>query len=193
MKKTLLTLTLILLAQLGFAQQDSIYVVQTPIYTVYYSPSKEQPVRLEYNITCPNGNVERRGDFYTTPRYHTSDGLDYVDNEWDKGHLAPAATFSCTEAELKMTFSYLNCVLQHESLNRGVWARLERFERSLAYFYDVSVVVEVDFDKQCQVLPTGATVPKGFYKTIYWGGRSVRFYFPNIETTGKDWHEFEVK
>lgn len=174
------------------AQFDSIYVVETPIYLVHYSWTKQQPLRLEYQIDCPDGGVERSGDFWTDPRFGTSDGYDYRDNQWDKGHLAPAATFSCSEEALRMTFSYLNCVLQHESLNRGVWARLERFERSLAYFYPVRVVVEVDFDNDCTVLETGATVPKGFWKTVYWADKEAKFYFPNVKTVNASWHDFLI-
>lgn len=192
MKKYILSI-LLLLPMFLLAQKDSVYVVETPIYLVYYSYTKQQPLRLEYEITCPNGTVERSGDFWTDPRFATSDGYDYRDNVWDKGHLAPAATFSCTEDMLRMTFSYLNCVLQHESLNRGAWARLERFERSLSYFYHVRVVVEVDFDKKCQVLETGATVPKGFYKTLYWGDMVARFYFPNEDPESRDWQDFRIE
>ena len=51
---------------------------------------------------------------------------DYVNNVWDKGHLAPAAAFNCDRETIKKTFSYLNCALQHEGLNRGPWKELER-------------------------------------------------------------------
>jgi len=189
MKKFLIFLFTILCLN-AYAQSDSVYVVETPIYLVHYSYTKQQPLRLEYKIDCPNGEVERSGDFWTDDRFATSDGYDYRDNVWDKGHLAPAATFSCTPEMLRMTFSYLNCALQHESLNRGVWARLERFERSLAYFYQVRVVVDVDFDENCEVLETGATVPKGFFKTIYWSDKEAHFYFPNEGTTGEGWQDF---
>jgi endonuclease G len=59
----------------------------------------------------------------------TSDGKDYEGNVWDKGHCAPAADFNCTRETLWQTFSYLNCILQHEKLNRGAWRLLEVRER----------------------------------------------------------------
>jgi len=182
-----------LISNLAFSQQDSIYVVETPIYLVHYSATKQQPLRLEYVVQCPSRGVERTGDFWYDSRFITSDGYDYRDNEWDKGHLAPAASFNCTEEMLKMTFSYLNCALQHESLNRGSWARLERFERDLAKFYNVRVVVEVLFDDNCEILETGATVPSGFIKTIKWDNHKESFYFPNEDTTGKDWYDFRTE
>ena len=47
-------------------------------------------------------------------------------------HLAPASAFSCDKETLRSTFTYLNSALQHQSLNRGVWNRLEAFERAIA-------------------------------------------------------------
>ena len=193
MKKIAIILLLIISSLFALAQQDSIYVVETPIYLVYYSYTKQQPLHLEYKISCNNGKVARSADFWTDTRWKTSDGLDYLDNIWDKGHLAPAASFNCTKAMMKISFSYLNCALQHESLNRGVWAQLEGFERDLAKFYKVNVSVDVMFDSKCEVLPSGATVPRGFVKTISWEGKRIKFYFPNENTTGKSWSDFMIK
>jgi DNA/RNA endonuclease G (NUC1) len=187
-----LFLALLFIQTLILSAQDSIYIVETPIFSVQYNHTKQQPDRLEYRVQCTHGGVERSGDFWTDDRFETSDGYDYRDNVWDKGHLAPAVSFNCTKEMLKATFSYLNCALQHESLNRGAWARLEKFERNLAKFYEVNVIVEVLFEGDCEVLETGATVPSGFLKTIYWDDKMEMFYFPNEDTSGKDWFDFKV-
>lgn len=191
--KKLLTLLLTLTSTLLYSQEDSTYIVETPIYIVHYSYTKQQPLELEYIVRCTHGGVERSGDFWLDDRFTTSDGYDYRDNVWDKGHLAPAASFNCTEEMLRLTFSYLNCALQHESLNRGTWARLEKFERDLAKFYEVRVNIRVDFNEDCEVLETGATVPSGFWKTIEWDGKEEMFYFPNEDPEGKDWYDFRVE
>jgi DNA/RNA endonuclease G (NUC1) len=47
-------------------------------------------------------------------------------------YLAPAADFNCDLATLRKTFTYLNCALQYDELNRGVWRLLEEHERVLA-------------------------------------------------------------
>lgn len=169
------------------------YWIETPIYKILYSPVLEQPLRVEYSPQCALVDIERRGGFWTDPKYHTSDDRDYRDNVWDKGHMAPAASFNCTPEMLHMTFSYHNCALQHESLNRGVWSRLEGFERNLSIFYRVNVVIEPQFSEDSKRLETGATVPDGFWKTISWSDRVVKFYFENGPTSGRDWHEFIVE
>ena len=62
-----------------------------------------------YKSSDRSKNVDRGSmNFYTEDDYHTSDNKDYYRNVWDKGHLAPAATFSDSRQNLKQTFSYLN-------------------------------------------------------------------------------------
>ncbi len=192
--KTLLTrLSLVLLLSLGsvtsYGQTEK--TIKTDIFTVLYSEDYQQPLKLTYKVQCPSGGVSRGGlDFYTNDSVKTSDANDYRNNEWDRGHLAPAAAFNCDRETLKKTFSYLNCALQHEGLNRGPWKELERFERDLAKLYTVDVVIEVIFTGDVQKVPGGATIPTGFEKTIYFDGKEYTFYFPNQDVAGQDWFNF---
>ena len=190
--KKLLTLLLLLLP-LGTVAQE-IKVVETDLFTIGYSEQLQQPVWAEYTVQCPNGKASRSGmDFYEDIEIFTSDDDDYKGNVWDKGHMAPAAAFSCTREMLRETFTYLNSALQHQSLNRGVWNRLEAFERDLANFYEVSVHIAVLFDEDSEVLPTGATVPNGFRKTISFDDKTVIFEFPNEQISGKRWIDFKLE
>lgn len=189
--KKLFTLLLLLLPVITFGQE--LKVIETDIFTVGYSEALEQPVWVEYKVLCPNGQAERSGmDFYEDDNIHTSDDDDYYDNEWDKGHMAPASAFSCNKEMLKKTFTYLNSALQHEGLNRGIWNRLEAFERDLGNFFEVNVRIDVIFEEDAQVLPSGATVPSGFIKTIQFDGKTAVFEFPNEKISGKRWIDFIV-
>lgn len=163
------------------------------LYHGIYSEVLEQPLQVEYTVKCPNGQASRSGmDFYTDSNIHTSDNDDYSNNIWDKGHLAPAAAFSCDKETLKKTFSYLNSALQHQGLNRGQWNQLESFERDLANFYEVKVKIIVLFEGQLTVLKTGATVPSGFIKVIEFDNRKITFNFPNEDTKGTNWIDYIV-
>jgi len=166
--------------------------IKTDIFNVIYSQEYEQPLWLSYKVLCPMGGASRNGlDFYTIDTIKTSDNYDYIGNVWDKGHLAPAAAFNCDRETLKKTFTYLNCALQHEGLNRGPWKELERFEVGLSkIFDDVIVEIEVCFDGELEVVPGGATVPSGFIKTIKFDNTEIMFYFPNTDVAGKDWGSF---
>ena len=84
--------------------------IDTDIFSVRYSSKLEQPLFLTYTVLCPNGDASRSGlDFRRYEGVHTSDNEDYRNNEWDKGHLAPAAAFNCDRDMLKQTFTYINC------------------------------------------------------------------------------------
>jgi endonuclease G len=192
MKKIALTFLSFLLLNVLFSQPN--IGIDTDIFSVRYSSQLEQPLFISYTVLCPNGDASRSGlDFRLYEGVHTSDNDDYKNNEWDKGHLAPAAAFNCDRDMLKQTFTYINCSLQHEGLNRGPWKELEEFERNLAKVYDeVYVTILCHFSENSLLLPTGATVPDGFTKTITWGSKEECFYFPNQDVSGTDWIEFRI-
>ena len=167
--------------------------VETPIFTVLYSETKEQPLELIYNSTDRPKNVDRGSmNFYTEDDYHTSDNKDYYRNVWDKGHLAPAATFSDSRENLKQTFSYLNCALQNQYLNRGAWRLLEEQERKWDDEQDLVITIKIEFSDS--ILPTGANIPSNFTKCIeFTADDNIRCYsFPN-ERPEKGWEEYEIE
>lgn len=191
MKKLLLVL--FLLPLVAFAQRDSVYL-KTDIFTEVYSEVLQQPKWVTYTVQCPNGKAPRTGmDFYAEPNLITSDNNDYASNVYDKGHCAPAADFNCTKEMLYKTFTYANCVLQHERLNRGVWRLLESYERDLAATNTVNVEIRMVYSTTSLKLPSGATVPDGFYKIIKFGNKTEKYYFPNTSPTSSDFKTYLVK
>jgi endonuclease G len=192
MKKILF---LLLLPLLSFSQlRDSVYV-KTDIYEVMYSETLEQPLWVKYQVACTGAGASRKGmDFYVDKTIHTSDAKDYVDNVYDKGHCAPAADFNCTREMLFKTFSYLNCTLQNEKLNRVHWRLLEDYERLLAFVEGpVNVEIKIVFDKIPQRVPAGAAIPSGFYKIIKTKNKTLKFFFKNEPPTKPTFVEYQIK
>lgn len=184
---------LLLIPTLVFAQRADV-LVKTDIFTVHYSEVYQQPLNINYTVLCPTGTASRKGmDFYTNDSIITSDNADYENNIYDKGHLAPAADFTCSQEMLYKTFSYLNCALQDQYLNRGTWRLLESYERELAVKNPGTKVEIVLEFKNSQKLATGATVPSGFYKKITSGGKSYMYYFPNTKPKSSKYSDFEIK
>jgi DNA/RNA endonuclease G (NUC1) len=196
MKKLLLTL-LFTLPLFVFSQKtlrDSIYI-KTNMFEIVYSEKLQQPKFIRYTVQCPNGTASRKGmDFYTCDSILTSDNLDYVNNPYDKGHLAPAASFSCDKETLYKTFTYLNCSLQQENLNRTTWRLLEERERELAKKHSV-VIVEIRcvFSPKSVILPSGATIPDGYFKTIKYGKTIENYYFKNEKPLSTDYKLYIIK
>lgn len=174
--------------------RDSI-VVKTPIFEIVYSEKLEQPKFIRYTVQCPNGTTPRTGmDFYVCDSIKTSDNLDYEKNPYDKGHLAPAADFNCDKQTLYKTFTYLNCSLQQENLNRTTWRLLEVRERELAKTHKV-VVVEIRciFGPKSIKLPSGATVPTAYRKIIKYDGVTEVYYFKNEKPSSTDFTKYKIK
>jgi DNA/RNA endonuclease G (NUC1) len=169
MKKLLFLIlsVVILSANAQTKLRDSVKVTND-VFSVIYSEKLEQPIWLKYRSTNRPTNVNRGSmDFYREKLIKTSDNEDYKNNIYDKGHIAPAATFSDNMENLKQTFSYLNSALQDQYLNRGEWRLLEEQERKWDDLESLTVVVKVFFDKTSKKLLTGATVPSYFQKHIY--------------------------
>lgn len=194
MTRTIL-LILLLVPSWGFSQlRDSVYV-KTALFEIVYSEILEQPKSVKYEVLCPVGSASRAGmDFYPCDSIKTSDDADYAKNVYDKGHMAPAADFNCTREMLKQTFTYLNCALQNQYLNRGVWRLLEEHERELAKTERVLVEIRLVFDANSEILPTGATVPTGFFKYIHLetSKKTIKYYFPNQAPQKAKFPEFEI-
>jgi len=168
-------------------------IVETEIFKLEYNEILQQPTWVEYTVQCPLPGVDRGSmDFWEPDGVYTSDDDDYYANEWDKGHMAPAAAFNCTKDMLKLTFNFANSALQHESLNRGVWNHLEGFERNLANFYQVDVRIEIIFDENPQTVSGGASIPKSFRKILKFNDREIVFEFPNEDTSGTHWTDYLV-
>ena len=194
--KTKLTFALVLFTSILFGQKlrDSVYV-KTDIFEVVYSEKLEQPKWLRYKSTNRPKRVERTGlDFYTVDGVHTSDGADYARNEWDKGHLAPAATFADTEENMKATFSYLNCALQQQDFNRGEWRLLEEQERVWDDKETLTVLVRLKYPSISVKVPTGASIPSQFQKHIFFETQKKWqcYEFPNAKPERK-WETYKIE
>jgi DNA/RNA endonuclease G (NUC1) len=177
-----------------FSQKREKVYFQSEFFDGYYSEIKEQPLVVNYRVKNCNYGYSRRGlKFFKNDSIHTADDNDYYKNVWDKGHMVPAASNNCTKKSIRQTFSYLNCALQYDELNRGVWRYLEEWERELAMVYDVDVKIVVEF-KTNQVLKTGATIPSGFFKYIYVIGEDITysFYFPNTKPASLDFNYYKI-
>jgi DNA/RNA endonuclease G (NUC1) len=175
-----------------FAQlRDSVYYT-TPNFIINYSETLEGPRSIRYTVACPTGTASRSGmEFYTEKGVKTSDHKDYEANEWDKGHMAPAASFNCNRDMLFSTFTYVNSSLQQQSLNRGVWKKLEVRERELAATGDVKVFIRVEYGNNPTRVPTNAAIPVGYYKELKVGNKRECYYFKNIAPTTSDLETFK--
>ena len=165
MKKIVILFSFIILSLVSFGQDVRI---KNDVFEVLYSQSLEQPLVIKYRSTNRPTNVNRGAmDFYKEPNIKTSDADDYAKNIYDKGHGAPAASFSDNMVNLKQTFSYLNCIMQDQYLNRGEWRLLEEQIRKWDDTENITVLIKTFFDTPVKRVPTGAAIPSHLQKHIY--------------------------
>jgi endonuclease G, mitochondrial len=192
MRRILFFIGLLLITSTTFGQ-DTIRV-KNQVFEVLYSQNLEQPVWIKYKSTNRPTNVNRGSmDFYSEKTIKTSDASDYLKNIYDKGHGAPAASFSDNMENLKQTFSYLNCILQDQYLNRGEWRLLEEQERKWDDTENLTVLIKVFFDKPVKRIPTNAAIPSHLQKHIYFEKQKKWkcFVFLNQKPKFK-WDELEM-
>ena len=165
MKKIVILFSFLIVSLISFGQNVRI---KNNVFEVLYSQSLEQPLVIKYRSTNRPTNVNRGAmDFYKESNIKTSDADDYKANIYDKGHGAPAATFSDNMVNLKQTFSYLNCIMQDKYLNRGEWRMLEEQIRKWDDTENITVLIKTFFDTPAKRVATGAAIPSHLQTHIY--------------------------
>jgi DNA/RNA endonuclease G (NUC1) len=186
-------LSFLIVSLTSFGQLPDVRV-KNEVFDILYSQSLEQPLIIKYRSTNRPTNVNRgHMDFYKEPNIKTSDGDDYKGNIYDKGHGAPAATFSDNEVNLKQTFSYLNSIMQNQYLNRGEWRMLEEQIRKWDDIEPITVLIKIFFDTPVKRVPTGAAIPSYLQKHVYFEKQKKWkcFVFLNEKPKYK-WDELEM-
>ena len=168
--------------------------VKNNVFEVFYSQELEQPLWIKYrNVNRPTKVNRGAMDFYKEPNIKTSDADDYKANIYDKGHGAPAAAFSDNMENLKQTFSYLNCLMQDQYLNRGEWRMLEEQERKWDDSENITVLIKTFFDTPVKKVATGAAIPSYLQKHIYFETQKKwKCYVFLNEKPKFHWNELEM-
>jgi endonuclease G len=148
LKKIALTLGLatlaILAASLNGKQQlfpSSEFIIERQAYSLSYSGQHKQ-ARWVYEYLTPEsvqGKEKREKISFkedpALPEVIRSKDHDYLDSNFDRGHLCPAADARSSEQAMYETFYLSNISPQVPQFNRGYWARLERHVRDLTKTY----------------------------------------------------------
>lgn len=171
MKNIILTISLFLVASIGFAQKDTVRIKHTN-YTTVFSKSKKYPVLVEWWVTkkmvdCPTP-LKRKDNFKPDPKLvvDTDISKDYVGSGFDRGHMMPAADNLCQTQQVQdECFYFSNMSAQYHSLNAGDWKSLETLVRDEAKTQD-SIKVWCGNIGEIQKIGK-VSVPKQCWKVIY--------------------------
>jgi DNA/RNA endonuclease G (NUC1) len=186
-------LCLLLINTFSIYSQDTIRI-KNQVFEVLYSQSLKQPIWIKYKSTNRPQIIHKFNiNFYQEKNIVTSKDEDYIKNIYDRGHGAPASSFSDNIHNLKQTFSYLNCMMQHQNLNRGNWRLLEEQERIWDDYENLTILINVFFDSPIKKIRTGVAIPSFFKKHIFFEKQNKWkcFVFLNEKSKYK-WNQLEI-
>ena len=152
-------------------------VVRHVGYTLAYDEYHEQPRWVAYILTRErvHGTVSRKGNdrFLPDTTITTGSAVPWgYGEEYDRGHLAPAADMNWSVQALRESFLMSNMSPQEHAFNEGIWCRAEDQVRHWADEYDSLYVVtgpvlEYDLPQVSDGNGNCISVPKQYYKVVY--------------------------
>jgi len=153
------------------------YKWKTPKLAVY----KIDGERLKVGPHYSRKGLAFKPDYSVKTRYR-SYSRDYSHTGFDRGHLAENGSFNYDKVLQKETFKTSNIAPEKPNLNRGVWARIEKFSRIQA-IRNTSVSVITGVCGTLGHIRNGVNIPKYWYKIIFKpNGEQVAFLAPNTNS-----------
>lgn len=163
---------------------------------------------VAYRITKESMQTGRPRNWRKDPELPAADTLSpdaykkaYEILKVDRGHQAPLASMGGTSDWGALNY-LSNITPQKSILNRGVWAKLESSERTLAKREDIQAVYVVTgpfFEGVTETLPGDPTVkiPSGYWKVIYIGsspesGEYAAFAMDQDTPNNADFCDYQV-
>jgi endonuclease G len=154
-------------------------------YTVHYDEQYPGPVMVEYTLfkTTTPDSVHREDKWEKYPAVKTPKPNEWKSTGFDKGHLAPAETFSQTPSRIQSTFTYINCTFQHNKLNRETWRILEKKELDISRTDSLKVYTGCLYLDKTKVTKLGSVIPTHFWRIIinHTDKSYIAFLFENKE------------
>lgn len=144
-------------------------------FRIQYDKKFRLPKYVSYQITAEGLRAARakRRNRFIPDALLVKQGIDavtqkdYVHSGYDKGHMAPAASFSYSQEANDATFVMSNMVPQSPDLNRHAWKDLEALERRLGCGEErIQVFTGPVLEAGLEVLPSGIPIPKRFFKLV---------------------------
>jgi len=203
--KSFITSTLILINIICYSQileypqviDSNNQIIKHRGYTLSYNETCEQANWVKYRVTgadLDNAIASRLNNFKNDNQVETGSAsiADYEGSGYDRGHLAPAATFVNNQVEMNESFYMSNISPQLPSFNRGVWKRIENYERKLAYEHDTIYVITGGIlnTNLSRIGENEVCVPVLYFKIIYNNTFSVCFLIKN-QKSNDDINTFE--
>lgn len=191
-----ITLSLLFLNFIGYSQTElprinnsDDQIIYHSGYILSYNETCEQPNWVRYQVKkedLENKVAKRKNNFNEDDNVLTGSATleDYKGSGYDRGHLAPAATFVNDQKKMDESFYMSNMSPQDPSFNRGIWKKMEEYERSVAIEKDSVYVISggVLNGKLKTIGENKVCVPEFFFKIIYTKDWKISFFVRNAKS-----------
>ena len=131
-------------------------------------------------------NLTKRPSFYLEseiPNIYQVSTSDYTNSGYDRGHLAPDASFDYDEGDLKIVYTMANIIPQDPNINAYFWSKAESYARDKAVeFGEITILNGVVFDVNPTYIQNKIAIAKGFWKRLTNQAKGFErcFYYDNF-------------
>ena len=141
----------------------------TICYDYKYKSAKYVTYTLYGNLVNKE-NISKRPSFYSDtslPLDYRISSNDYIRSGYDRGHLAPDASFDYNSGDLKLIYTMANIIPQDHTVNSQFWIKVEKYARDKAVaFGEISIKNIVVFDSNPKYIKSKIAIAKGYYKIL---------------------------
>ena len=126
---------------------------------------------LLYGDLMNEKNILERPSFYVEKELKPKDRVkssDYIKSGYDRGHMAPDASFDWSRDSLEAVYTLANIIPQAPQVNRRSWAKLEAYVRGKAEALgELNVVNVVKYGQRSSRMgKSRMAISKGYYKIL---------------------------
>lgn len=150
-------------------------IIDNEFIVMCYDYTKKAVKAVSYTLEGDlvyESNINKRPDYYAEkelPSKYRATTTDYTNSGYDRGHMAPDASFDWSQESLEAVYTLANIIPQAPQVNRNGWADLERYVRHKAVeLGKVNVVNVVKYGENSNKIGKNRiAVSIGYYKILY--------------------------
>jgi len=163
-------------------------IIDKEFLTICYDYKLKGAKSVAYHLDgdLMKGGIKKRPSFYKEPALDKKYQIvttDYTNSGYDRGHLAPDASFDWSQESLDAVYSLANIIPQAPQVNRNMWVKAEDYARDKAMeLGELDVINVVKYSKNVKRIGKNKMgVSRGFYKVLYNDSEKYKecFYYIN--------------
>lgn len=150
-------------------------IIDNEFIVMCYDYKKKAVRAVSYTLfgdLVNESNIKERPSFYAEKKLKPKDRIyttDYTKSGYDRGHMAPDASFDWSDESLESVYTLANIIPQAPQVNRRSWAKLEAYVRDKSVeLGELNVVNVVKYGIRSRRMGKHRmAISIGYYKVLY--------------------------